>query len=321
MGKSVIGGYKKQLDETDYEKMTVKGTCKRLEKDYLRLTAPPRAAAVRPQPVLEEHVRNLKKMWGQRDKEDSDCSKGTGNVKHDYEWFCSQLKAVRQDLTVQRINNAFAVDVYETHARIGLEMSDLNEYNQCQTQLKELYDLLSNSKIKGSEENGEKTGLENYCEFVAYRIIYYVFLMGNKKYDGGSSDLFKIMLGLTQEQRENPSIAHALKVRVAVAEYDYHSFFRLQDSCPNMGAYLMDYLVPTVRQAALQRVCRAYRPSVEMLFLLPELGFDADLPEELELGKEFLQSCGCKLSEDGSEILTKESVLRESNLNTKSSLI
>merc|ERR1712094_73974 len=42
MGKRLIGGNNVTLDEADYEQMTVKGTSKTLEKDFLRLTAPPR---------------------------------------------------------------------------------------------------------------------------------------------------------------------------------------------------------------------------------------------------------------------------------------
>ena len=129
MGLGVIGSDKEELDESDFEKMTVKGTCKTLAKEYLRLTAPPKAELVRPQNILELHLKNLKDQWQQKSIE--------------YIILCSQLKAIRQDLTVQRINNSFTVDVYETHARAALEESDMNEYNQCQTQLRYLYDLMN----------------------------------------------------------------------------------------------------------------------------------------------------------------------------------
>ena len=76
------------------------------------------------------------------------------------------------------------VEVYEAHARIALEIGDLNEYNQCQTQLKQLYA----SGLRGSE-----------MEFTAYRILYYLYLQGNKKYQNGSQDLRHIMASLSDE--------------------------------------------------------------------------------------------------------------------------
>jgi hypothetical protein len=64
---------------------------------------------------------------------------------------------VRQDLTVQRIKNEFTVEVYEIHARIALEAKDLGEYNQCQSMLRQLYEL----------------GLGGHpLEFLSYRIMY-----------------------------------------------------------------------------------------------------------------------------------------------------
>ena len=78
---------------------------------------------------------------------------------------------------VQRIKNEFTVEVYEIHARIALEavsqnfpssvsptklvlmymQKDLGEYNQCQTMLRQLYEL----GLKGHPQ-----------EFLSYRIIY-----------------------------------------------------------------------------------------------------------------------------------------------------
>lgn len=295
MGIGLIGGAAK-LDENDYENMIVKGTCQTLEKEYLRLTAPPRAERVRPQSVLEHHLRNLMK---ERDKKN----------RHDYVWFCSQFKAIRQDLTVQRIFNDFAVRVYESHARVALEERDLNEYNQCQTQLKELYSSLDNNQ----------KAIVNHNEFVAYRLIYYVFLTGNKKYEGGSSDLFDIMLSLTPEQKQDKIISHALKVRSSVADHNYHTFFRLQNDCPTPEmVYLMDYLVPTVRLFALHRICKAYRPNVSVEFVLFELGFEKD---EFEHGSQWLESCGCVLSKDGEYVETKDCVVHESDWKEQNSLI
>ena len=207
MGKTTIGGSKKQLSDVDYERMTVKGTCTKLEKEYLRLTSPPKANLVRPQPILEKHLRNIQESYYQGNKVHA-------GRQRDYLWYCSQLKAMRQDLTVQRIQNSFTVKVYETHAKIALLEDDTNEYNQSQTQLRELYDLMERRVGEGKDAKDAKDAklaLKNRDEFIAYLIIYYVFLSGNEKYDGGSSDIFKIMLRLTKEQREDKCISHALQ--------------------------------------------------------------------------------------------------------------
>ncbi|KAL3758053.1 hypothetical protein ACHAWU_002986 [Discostella pseudostelligera] len=264
MGKTTIGGgAKKSLDEADYERMTVKGTCRILEKEYLRLTSPPKAELVRPQSILEQHLSNLKSSYygilsttastAQQLSPPQQPERKIHNGKaRDYHWYCSQFKAIRQDLTVQRIQNAFAVDVYETHAKIALEEEDMNEYNQSQTQ--------------------------------------------------------------------NECIHHALLVRAAVADSNYHQFFQLQDMAPNMGNYLMDKLIPSVRQGALQRICKAYRPSVSVSFVLQELGFDIKRKKEVKGAMTWMTNCGC-IFEDGM-LLTKDTTLKVGeSVGGKNSLI
>jgi len=312
MGKTTIGGTKKQLSDVDYERMTVKGTCTNLEKEYLRLTSPPKASLVRPQPILEKHLRNIQESYYKGNKVHA-------GRQRDYLWYCSQLKAMRQDLTVQRIQNSFIVKVYETHAKIALLEDDTNEYNQSQTQLRELYDLMERRVGSGKEVKDAKLALKNRDEFIAYLIIYYVFLSGNEKYDGGSSDIFKIMLGLTKEQRENNCIRHALQVRAAVAGSDYHKFFKLQDVAPNLSDLLMDKIVPGIRIGALQRIVKSYRPSVASSFVLKELGFDTEDKSDVANGLAWMKSCGCKF--DGENLVSKDTVLKDSGSGVKNRLI
>jgi hypothetical protein len=196
------------------------GTCEVLEKRYLRLTAPPVPANVRPESVLRQTLDLLKKKWRKE-----------GN----YSYICDQFKSMRQDLTVQRIRNDFTVSVYEIHARIALEKGDVGEYNQCQTQLKSLYAL----GLKG-----------NPIEFKAYRILYFI-------HTANRTGLNDTLADLTSAEKEEQPIKHALNVRSALALGNYHRFFQLYLDTPNMGAYLMDMFVVRERLAALCNMCKA----------------------------------------------------------------
>ncbi|KIW05823.1 uncharacterized protein PV09_03029 [Verruconis gallopava] len=227
------------------------GTCQRLEKQYFRLNGAPKPEEVRPLDVLEKAFDHIKKKWTQ-----------DGN----YVYTCDQFKSMRQDLTVQHIKNEFTVKVYELHARIALEMGDLGEYNQCQTQLRALYSL----KLGGHP-----------AEFLAYRILYFVHTCNRIA-------LNDILAEITPELRQEECVKHALAVRSAQASGNYHKLLaHLYQSVPNMGAYLMDMFVPRERIAALATICKAYKPNVSIQFLAEELGFDT-----YEATIEFLDNAG-----------------------------
>eukprot|EP01038_Epipyxis_sp_PR26KG_P007462 gene7462-10172_t len=259
----------------DEESLIIVGTCQKLEKDYLRLTSAPLPSVVRPEEILRKSIQLIKRKWSAEEV--------------DYVYMCSQLKSIRQDLTVQHIRNEFTVHVYETHARVALESDDLNEYNQCQTQLKQLY----------------HSGLK-----------------GNKKYKGGSSDLSFIIASLKPEDYKDEAVAHALEIRNALQTDNYHKFFKLYKKTPNMGNYLLDLMIVQCRLYALQKMVRCYKPQVEVEFVVNELSFD-----EAEIGLDFLKKVGCMIVGDISKglaelaINTKDSAIDTSVVFTQEKLL
>lgn len=144
----------------------VTGRCQDLEKDYLRLTSQADPDRVRPPAVLQRSLTMVKRKWidanesvhntinnarrgdalGARVPSCKGDQVATSNpllirecvcvcvvcvrVCESYEYCCNQLKAIRQDLTVQHIKDALTVEVYETHARIALESLDFQEFAQ-----------------------------------------------------------------------------------------------------------------------------------------------------------------------------------------------
>ncbi|KAJ1999246.1 hypothetical protein GGI04_004650 [Coemansia thaxteri] len=224
-------------DVLNWDADTIVGTCTKLEKSYLRLTSAPDPAVVRPLPILRKTLDLLKRKW----VEDSN-----------YTYICDQFKSLRQDLTVQRITNGFTVEVYEQHARIALETNDLGEYNQCQTQLKQLYEL----------------GLPGHAmEFLAYRILYFL-------YTRNKSDINTALAAMMPEAKRDAAVQHALSVRSAMATGNYFRYFQLYTTAPNMGGYLMDNFVDRERCSALQKMCKAYRPRLGLEFISQALAFD-----------------------------------------------
>ena len=121
---------------------------------------------------------------------------------------------------MQRIHNQLTVKVYETHARLALEVGDLPEYNQCQSQLKTLYA----EGIEGSQ-----------LEFAAYNLLCVILHSNNYR------ELLSSMSRLSAEAKEDEVVKHALAVRASVTSGNYVTFFKLYKAAPNLNTCLMGW--------------------------------------------------------------------------------
>ncbi|KAF8060462.1 LENG8 [Scenedesmus sp. PABB004] len=214
-----------------------------LEKEYLRLTALPKAEDVRPPDVLAKSLALVKQRW--RDG----CT---------YAHACSQLKSIRQDLTVQGVADELARDAYETHGRVALEAGDLPEFRQCLTRLKQLY----GSGVPGSA-----------AEFYAYALLHAAAL--------GPLPLSQELCGVPRRLLGDPAIVHALAAVSAYRSGHYVGFMSAYASAPRMAPYLLDQLLPRVRRGALGALLAAYHPlRLPLGWAAAQLGWGDDQEDE-----------------------------------------
>eukprot|EP00299_Pterocystis_sp_00344_P019997 c9865_g1_i2.p1 GENE.c9865_g1_i2~~c9865_g1_i2.p1 ORF type:complete len:295 (+),score=41.16 c9865_g1_i2:41-925(+) len=235
------------------------GTSTALERTYLRLTSAPDPSLIRPAPILWKALELLQTKW---------------NTTHNYDNACEQMKSIRQDLTVQRIRNDLTIAVYECHARIALEVGDLSEFNQCQTQLHELYDELPS---QGS-----------VAEFTAYKVLYLLV-------QSDHSGLGAVISHLPLEMRKQNAVKHAVQVCNSFLQHDFVRFFRLYRLSPHMSARLIDHVVEGVRDKTLRALCTAYFPDVPISYVAEVLGFE----QNVRLCTKFLLSRGAVCTRSG----------------------
>ena len=132
----------------------------------------------------------------------------------------------------------------------------MNEFNQCQTQLKYLYPTLTGA------------ALSNRSEFLGYRILYAVYL--NLHSDKATIDMKDILGG--EEKTSDAAVMHALHVLSAALEGNYHIFFsQLYPSKHGLQNHFLERMAPVFRRRALERMCCAYRPTLEVDFVCESL--------------------------------------------------
>lgn len=216
------------------DKDSIIGSSQNLEKPYLRLTSAPDPSTVRPLPVLRKSLDWLTNMII-RDSVDSLMT----NEK--YQYICDQFKSLRQDLTVQGIKSAFTVKVYESHAKISILHGDLGQFNQCQGQLMELYNLFPSEFVK---------------DFRSYRLLY---LLGTRNELELVSFLKEghELLPYIYELKRDFIVGNSLGFMMHYQKIDQYS--------KNILMFLG--VVERIRKLALISLCRSFRPSLPLFAL------------------------------------------------------
>nr|CDS33888.1 leukocyte receptor cluster [Hymenolepis microstoma] len=235
--------------DVSLESNTFAGTMQELEKPYLRLTKASLPSEVRPESVLHLSLAHVLKRY--RDGKD-------------YHWVCDQLKSIRQDLIVQRIQSEFAAKVYETHADLALEVGDSSEFHQCQSQLALLHT--------------DGYGASRRLEFTAYRLLYYISTEDQL-------GMNKLLSSLKSSEKTDPFVRFALKVREFWSLGNYKRFFNMAcnsecsipyetESCSMQACRLvLAWSLERERKLAAKKIFMTYRPTLSMEFITRTLGF------------------------------------------------
>eukprot|EP00924_Labyrinthula_sp_SR-Ha-C_P015925 snap_masked-scaffold_4-processed-gene-13.15-mRNA-1 protein AED:1.00 eAED:1.00 QI:0/0/0/0/1/1/2/0/320 len=216
------------------------GTCTSLEKKYLRLTSDVVSSQVRPLNILVQALPFVLNKYYTK--------QGT------YAYLAEQLKSIRQDLTVQHIQNSFTTKIYKVHVRLALENKDLKEYTQCASKLFELI------------EKKDK----DFDEFLGYHILYGLYL--RNKYGQPSSELDSLLKRL----------------------YNYSKVFGKAQGAYWKGVLnLLDLLKGFVIYTGKLQIFGTFKPKIPVTFLqkrFPEETFGTTSEEYLYSAKE-LENC------------------------------
>jgi len=254
----------------DREKVTVKGQSDVLEKKYVRSDANPEAQNVRSVDACKKAFTHLKDLW---------------NKEHNYDFIRDQFKSLRQDLKVQHVVDELTVQVYETNARICLEVRDFSEFNQCQTNLNVLYRQVP-------EFN------QNKDEFLSYRLLYLLAIENFSE--------MKLSLGRCIGS-ESELVRSCVNVCVSLRSGNHMQFFNRFNQLSPLAKAILHDCKTDFRFLSLQKMIKGYGPSkVAVSMVKFSLGFNND---ENELADAYLLQAGCKIT--NGEVICRECKLRK----------
>jgi hypothetical protein len=179
----------------------------------------------------------------------------------------SQLKSIRQDLTVQNERGALAVAAYEAHGRVAIEVGDWAELKQVLAALRALHDEAAGRGGRGAAAAGAGA-----AEFAGYSLLL-----------AAATGREALALELREVARRgalgrDPVLRLALAAARAASSGNRVALLRLYSLAPKMTPYLLDLLVERGRERSYACALSAYGgelPSAALGELWLGLGDDA----------------------------------------------
>lgn len=197
------------------------GKSQNIEKPYFRISTTPDLDTIRPKEILKKALFVMQEKWKSK--------------LANYDYISEQLRSIRQDMVLQRINDEFAIEVYQTHSKIALENHDITQFHQCQIQLLDLY------------QDNKLTNNIKRDEFLGYELLY-------KSLHNFHIELANLLKQLTSKERKSKNILYSMAVYRSLADANYIQFFKLYKESPNLSAKLLDVFIDRIRVFALQTI-------------------------------------------------------------------
>ncbi|EKE42059.1 hypothetical protein ENUP19_0037G0032 [Entamoeba nuttalli] len=224
------------------QETAIVGCSKSLEKSYYRLKGEPKLDEIRNEETLKTAL-NFVLMKYKKNK--------------DYAYLCDQLKGIRQDITVQRINNDFTVLVYKVHAKYSIQHKDVSEFNQCISVLMHLF-----KELQYPAED------ESVLMFTSFQILYTAYV--------NSLFQFKAIVDtLPETVKANIGIQIAINVSIAYFNDDPYTFFIIYKRAPKLLKKVIYSIIERMQFKTIQMICLSYRPSISLKKLKDDLCFDS----------------------------------------------
>lgn len=67
-----------------------------------------------------------------------------------------------------------------------------------------------------------------------------------------------ILSQLSDEDKKDEVVSHALKIAKAWSSNNYHRFFKLYISSPKMSSFIIDWFIERIRKTALKAIIKSY---------------------------------------------------------------